>query len=652
MAIYFSLPFEPVLAYSCAAFMVALIAAIVVRKRQNLFPFFIIATLIAAGFAAAAYRTTYIKAPILQDETGVTKVIGIIDEIHSLPHGKRVILSSPQIEGIEYGYTPAKIRVNINTSTNGAGIGDKISILAALSPPPQPVIPGGYDFARHVFFDKVGAVGYAVSKAEIIEKSQNISFLKKVEHLRQIIIDKILAALPEQQANIATALLVGEKGGIEKRVIEDIRVAGIAHLLAISGMHLSLVAAFFFFLSRAIMAAIPPLALKYNIKKWAAIIAIMGSFFYLLISGAPISAQRAFLMTSLILIAITIDRSGMPMRSVALAAMIIMVISPESILTPSFQMSFAAVIALISGYETLQPKFREYSDYGIVKRSMIYFLGLIISSWIAGIATAPFAVYHFNNFASYGILANLIAIPVTSFLVMPAGVFALLFMPLGLEALPLYLMGQGIDIITNTASYIASLPQATEIIPQYSNVSFALFIFGGLWLCLWQRKWRLLGLIPISVAFVSMFFVAKPDFIISDSGKLFAARDGSGKFIFSSNRAERYAKERWIERFAINDFSYLGKEKSENINCDALGCAYLHNNHKISIAHHPIAVLQDCADSDIVINLTYQRNKCQSGAIYMNGYNLEKKGAHVFYLGDKIEIENLADYRGNRPWVR
>ena len=593
----------------------------------------IVVSLISAGILSANLRTLNIDAPKITKDLGVKKIEGVVAEIHSRPHGNRFVLVNPHIEGLEKEKTPVKIRVNINTENGGARAGDRVSMLAVISALPRAVIPGGYDFSRYAYYEQIGSVGYAVSDVKIIKSREGFSLFDYIENLRRTIEARLLGDIDGEAGGIASAMLVGEKGGISKDTLENIRVAGIAHLLAISGMHLSLVAAIFFFVSRAILALIPPIAINYNIKKWAAYIAIGGSGFYLLISGAPISAQRAFLMTSLILFGVIIDRSGTPMRSVGLAALIILIFTPESILTPSFQMSFAAVVALIAAYEALLPFFKKYFEFGIMRKILLYILGMMVSSVVAGAATAPFALYHFSNFSTYGVVANLVAIPVTSFVIMPSGVMALLLMPFSAEWLPLYFMQWGINIITSMADYLAGLPQAVSDVPALPFLGLALVTMGGLWLMLWKTRWRLIGVVPIILAVATLFFIRVPDIIIDADGELFAVKDGD-KMIFSSRSKSRYARERWQEKYGIAEAYLLGKTENDVIKCDSYGCIY---KNKVAIARHPKAVIEDCSNVQLLINLTYFKPRCSTTTI--SYWDLKKHGTHVVYLKEKPQIE-------------
>jgi competence protein ComEC len=649
ISFYFSLQTEPSAIRSCIVLLLLVFALYCAHgKHAIFFPLLILAT-IASGFLAANIRTLVVQAPILEKSTGVKKISGIVTQIEVMPHGKRFLIENPKIEKLAPELTPAKIRVMINTDDGDATPGDDISMLASLTPPPEATIPGGYNFARYAFFAGIGAVGYSISDVEIIQKSTSL-FQNSIAKVRRIIVDNILAATDKKEGNIAAALLVGEQGGIDKQTIINWRISGIAHILSISGLHLSLAAAIFFFASRAIFALIPGFALKYDIKKWSAFLAIFSSFIYLLLSGSPVPAQRSFIMTSLILIAIIIDRTGTPMRSIALAAMLILIFLPESALDPSFQMSFSSVIALISCYSLVSRFIKEPDEHGLIQRFFLYFLSIAASSLIAGIATAPFTIYHFNNFSSYGILTNLISIPITSFIVMPAGVVALLLMPIGLEKLGLIPMSWGIKMISKVAEYIANLPQAIDTLPPLPELSFCLIVFGGLWFCLWTTSLRLYAAIPILLGIIAAFFITIPDIIIDGSGNLFVVKAENNRMVFSSEKTEKYARDSWDKKFSQNNITDKNQDDNKYIKCDALGCIYSIGTHKAVFSKHPIVLEKDCMDAQILINLTHFPSYCKN-AVKINLYDLKKSGTHVVYFeNDGVRVTSVRQEEGDRPW--
>ncbi|MDA0780722.1 MAG: ComEC/Rec2 family competence protein [Rickettsiales bacterium] len=648
---YFKIPFEPDIKISILLTALLLVGIFIYRKNTYLIWLLIISLIISCGFLSANLRTILVKAPVISKETGIKKITGTIESISSRTTGKRFVLTEIEIEGVAKENTPKKVRVNINKNDSGAVIGDRISILANLLPLPRPVIPGGYDFPRHAYYQQIGAIGYSVSDGEIIYSPKSLSFNASLENLRKSIKENILKSSDSKNGNIAVALLVGDKGGIDKKTLDEIRFSGIAHILAISGMHLSLVAAIFFFSGRFIFALSKKLALNYNIKKWAAFVAIIGSFIYLLISGTPISAQRAFIMTSLILTAIIIDRLATPMRSVAVAALIILILTPESILTPSFQMSFAAVFALISLYEIAKPFFKYYSEFGIFKKIGIYLFGIIFSSAVAGIATAPFAMYHFNNFAPYGILTNLIVVPLTSLFVMPFGVLTLLLMPFGLEQIGLIPMIFGIDIIVKTASYISSLPQPVGNIGQMSDITLAMLTVGGVIFLFLKTKIRYAGILVMISGTLFSLSPNIPNIIIGEDTKLIAVKTSPDNLAFSSKFHERYSREQWQKRYAIENPITFAQTEGDIIKCDSTRCHYKYENTLASFIKHPIAFEEDCENADIIINLTYIKKRCKNKKLIINKQDIRKQGANVIQYGDgTFEVYNVSSLNKGRAW--
>jgi len=274
--------------------------------------------------------------------------------------------------------------------------------------------------------------------------------------------------------------------------MQAIRDSGLAHLLAISGLHIGLVAGILFIWVRAMLALVGPLALRYPIKKWAAATAIAGALAYALIAGSTVPTQRAFLTVGLVLAAVMLDRRGLSIRLVAWAALAILIVQPESLLGPSFQMSFAAVTALIASYEVISER-RRYDDYGNstlppwLRKAGLYLIGVALTTLIAGIATAPFAVFHLNRFADYGLAANLLAVPVTAMWVMPSAVVAFLLMPFGMEGLALASMGWGVDVIIKVAETVAGWDGAVTLVSAMPTAALCAIVLGGLWLALWRR---------------------------------------------------------------------------------------------------------------------------------------------------------------------
>ena len=331
---------------------------------------------------------------------------------------------------------------------------------ATLTPPSRPVAPGSYDFRRDLFFDGVGGIGFGYGRVgvqpadgEAIQRR----FWQAFAGLRATIEGRILAAIPDRAvAGITVAFVTGSQTAVPKDALGAMRDSGLAHLLSVSGLHVGLVAGILFFLSRAALALVPAVALRWPIKKWAAGLALAGAVFYTLLSGASVPVVRACLMAGVALVAIIFDRQPISMRPIAWAAIAVLLLWPESLMGPSFQLSFGAIIGLAAMWEELAPRRRRQTSP--LRRGVAGLRDMVLTSLIATVATAAFAIYHFNRFTGYGVIANMLAIPITGSWVMPFLIIALLLMPFGLESLALEPAGWGISAILWTARTVAGLP--------------------------------------------------------------------------------------------------------------------------------------------------------------------------------------------------
>jgi len=414
-----------------------------------------------------------------------------------------------------------------------------VRLRAVLQPPAEPAAPGAFDFARQAYFQRLGAVGYAFGGAEVLAPAGDPSLTGLWLHrLRDGVAVRVLEALPGESGAVAAALMTGVRGAIPEEVMAAMRDSGLAHLLAIAGLHMGLVAGLLFFALRAGLALVAGLVLRRPIKKWAACGAILGAFGYLLLTGGTVPTQRAFVMVSLVLVAVILDRRGLSLRPVAWAAVVVLALAPESLLSASFQMSFAAVIALIAGYEAIAERGR----IALGERR------LALTSLIAGLATAPFALYHFNRIAWYGLLANLFAVPLTAFWIMPWALAAFTLMPFGAEGLALTPMGWGIDLLLAVARYVAALPGAVTLLPAMPTFGLVLVALGGLWLCLWRRRWRFGGLLPVALGLASIFLLRPPDVLATGDGRLLGVRGPQGELLLSTTRAKRFEAGIWQRR--------------------------------------------------------------------------------------------------------
>ncbi|MFZ5791992.1 MAG: ComEC/Rec2 family competence protein [Pseudomonadota bacterium] len=657
VAVYFGLPNEPPLWLGPVLAAGGIGFAIALRRRAGLLALAVAFALAALGFTGASLRTAMVFAPMLGREIGPVEAEGRLVAIEPLPNGQRLVIGDPTVEDLAPDATPARLRVKLAREDPALEVGDRIALLAKLSPPAAPFAPGAFDFQRDAFFDRIGAVGFALGAVRILAKGEDgpSALGETVSALRQAIATRILAALPDRSGPIAVALVTGSQSAIDKPTMAAMRDSGLAHLLSISGLHVGFVAAILFFTLRAALALWPGLALRHPIKKWAALAALAGTFLYMLLAGSPVPTQRAFLMTGLVLLAVLVDRVALSMRLVAWAAFVVLLLRPETLVGPSFQMSFAAVTALIAAYDgSREWRLRLRAEAGPVRRTALYVGGLAATSLVAGLATAPYAVYHFNRFTEYGVLANMLAVPLTGFWIMPWAVAACLLMPFGLERVALIPMGWGIEGVIRIAETVASWPGAALLLPAMPLAGLILATVGGLWLCLWRTRWRWWGAVAILAGMASIAFVRTPDILVSDDGKLMAVKGGDGRLLLNTQRTG-LAAETWLRRAGQSerdDWPAQGASADGRLACDGLGCLYRAQDHVVALAWSTEALLDDCRVADLVVALEPVRKDCPSATRVIDRFDLWREGGHAVWLAPgRIEIESVADSRGRRPWV-
>ncbi len=664
IGVYFTLSFEPPLWLGGAALGALLVIGLVFsRKRLGsnmVLGVVLSAGALAAGFGVAQWRTALIDAPVITGRIGPTGVTGRIVSVESFPKGLRITLEQARITGLASAGTPKRVRLRLRGDQADLSPGDWVRVRAGLSPPPAPAAPGAFDFQRQSFFRQLGAVGFGLGPAVVIDEGENTgrsAFSIGLAKMRRHITERIFRGLEGNRGAVAAALMTGERKAVPKSLMKAIRDSGLAHLLSISGLHVGLVSGILFFGLRAVLALFPVLALRYPIKKWAAGAAILGALAYALIAGATVPTQRAFLMISLVLAAVLFDRRGLSMRMVAWAAAVILLFSPESLLGASFQLSFAAVTALIAAYEVLRDRDRAHAGKkNWTTRFLFYLAGVAFTTLIAGLATAPFALYNFNRIAAYGLVANLIAVPVTALWTMPWAVVSFMLMPFGLESLGLAPMGWGIGVIIGVAKGVSSWPGAVSLVPAMPVAGLVLISFGGLWLCLWRTKLRLFGVVGLVAGAMTLFMVRPPDILIEGRGKLMAVRTEKGELALSSLRSAKFTRKIWLRRMGLKEAGISWSKKGfsdKRLSCDGLGCLYRIEGQLIALAARGEALLEDCQAADIVISAVPVRRSCPSAGLVIDRFDLWRNGAYALWFGPggAVRVESVNGGRGKRPWV-
>ena len=632
----------------CAAF------GITFRRNGFLRGLCIALMLVTFGVALSQYRTYSIHSPALSAPMSYAYVSGRIVEIAPTPKGSKLLLEDVAIGKLPADKTPLHVSVTLRSYDPNLVTGQRVALHAGLFPPPEPALPGGFDFGRYFFFRETGAVGYGIGQMEVksLQDSGASGFDIWFAEFRHRLTESMRSHFSEPTGSVAAAFITGEVRAIPDEVNDDMRIAGLYHLLAVSGMNLSVVAGLAFFSLRLLLAAIPALALRYNIKKWAAALALIASYVYLRVSGTPVSAERAFFMVSLVFVAILLDRDPTPMRSVALAAFCIMLYEPEAALTASFQLSFSATAALIASYEWGVQRFSQMGrEEGLgLRRGMLYFAAVMATSLVAWLATEPFIVYHFNQFSSYSLLSNTIAEPLVSFILMPLVITGVLLMPLHLGALAFTPMQYGVDLLLSIAHHVAHLPHAMWIVPAPTDAGFALALLGGVWIYFWRARWRWLGGIAFIAGMSTMLFYVPPDVFISADGKHVALRLDDGRTAMIRGKATSVNAQSWAR--ATTTLSLLDVKESP-AQCDKKGCAVTTKGHNIAVLRDSGAIAEECRLSDIVIvNEAFASDACAAAHLIDTNF-LNKAGATtIWFEKSGLRMRGVRPEAGNRPWAR
>jgi len=673
---YFAFPFE--LPLILAGFF--LVLAISLYSFAGVLKLFISVLLIyTAGFGTASYRTHCVSTPIISKKMSAVDITGHIRQIEKLNKGQgsRLILDVLSIEDLPTDETPLRIRLTLRKDKN-VRVGQHVRLLAGLNPPSEPLIPGGFDFRRYLYFQKIGAVGFVYNEPEVLpgDSSGDFSLIASwngfVESLRQRTELRIYNVLPPNQAAIAAALLVGKKNAIAKDDQQAMRDGGLAHMLAISGLHVGIFSGTLFFILRFIMACIPALALHYPIKKIAAVIAVIGAVFYMFMAGTTVPTQRSVLMIAIVFLAIILDRSPISLRLVSASALAVLAFRPESLLSVSFQMSFAAVTCLIYFYSvTRQLWINLYSQTTLLKKASLYFIGICVTTIIASIATAPFALYHFGQVSFIGSSANLVAVPLFGFIIMPLALISLLLMPLGLDALPLDLMGQGIEGMLDVSYWAASLPYAIVRNAMWPFSAFILINAATLFIMLWKGLGKIIAIPFLILGLALTQSAVMPDILIAGSHKLFMFREENSKgdtsLLTSSRRNDRFVLKNWEKLYGLPEKSarlldYKGTGKGgehTSYQCGEQGCRFTIKNKNISFVRSAYILNEECSWAHLVISVEPIPNELQCKAPYMvDKFDTWKNGTHAIWLTRKspsypeIEIKTIAHSQGKRPWTK
>ncbi|WP_422369955.1 ComEC/Rec2 family competence protein [Hoeflea sp.] len=664
--------------------------AIAVRARANLPALAQVGALGAAAFAGALAAAVEVsRGPVLLDSDVTTRITGQVMAREFDDEGRvRYLIRLTSTAEPQIRRPPPQVRLVARAAHDPVPVGGLVSGRARLSSPSGPVLPGGYDFAFRAFVDGIGAHGFFYQAPEAVASESGLaasgmSARLELRDLRERIAARIRSVLSGDAGGIAAALAVSDRRGISEATVEALRATGLAHILAISGLHMALASGLLFVGLRLLMACFPSVAEGWPVKKIAAVGALMTATAYLLISGGSVPTWRAWVMLSVMLTAVVFDRPALTMRNVALAALVIIVISPSAVVGPGFQMSFAATAALIAAYAAISRRLagseRSFKPSALAAMvpDWIGFafkaaLGLAITSLVAGLATGLFSAYHFHRVAAYGLLANLLAMPLVTLVVMPAGLVAMLLMPLGLDQLPLQIMGLGLEAVISVAYFVEGLGGDIQVglVPLHATaISGAGFVI----LVLLTSRLRLagLGLIALGMVLASPAFApSRPDILVSEDGRLVGLY---GPRVLASNatRPSDFTFGQWQTALGgaphlapqmhktisipardsgspeTQPAAYWGdmvlapliahaRQEASRFQCASRGiCAAWHRRSVIVAIDRPELIGPACDRADLlIVSIPVRMTACRSGARLMTARTLRRSGSlaiHVIY---------------------
>lgn len=620
----------------------------------------------ALGFASAQYATA--RAPPIETDLPAHAVMlsGTVQAVETLPNGRRVTVSSPLLTADERPQArrqadrppPEPDRRLVRSarfrlaSGDPAAIatGDSIRVRAMLRQPAPPAYPGAWDTQRDAFFAGLGASGYALGPVDVVARAPPARLAAQVRWVREAIAARVMAVLPGTSGAVTVTLLTGDQRGIPEADHTAYRDSGLAHLLAVAGLHIGIVMGAVFAAARVLLALSEHASLFWPTKKIAAVAALAAGGAYMILTGAHVPIVRSFAMACLVTIALLAGRQALSIRGLGLAGIVLMTIAPNEVPGVSFQMSFSAVLALIAGYEALRPWLGRQRRRS---RLLAHVVALALTSTLAGTASLPYGAFHFSHVQSYYILSNMAAVPLTAFWVMPAGLIALILMPFGLEALALVPMGWGVALITEIARLTASLPGATIAVPHIPPWGLAILSLGIAWAGIWRGWIRALGLVAVLAGLAAPLFDRPPDILVSGDGSLIGFRSAQGVTLSRTGGGSAFIRDAWLARWFAAEAGQTVRTDPA-FQCGRDSCVFRPRNDAMAaLWMRGSSRPETCAGIAVVVSGEPARGLCAwPPPLLADRFTVWKNGPTAIWLrADGATVLTDRQARGDRPWV-
>ncbi len=598
---------------------------------------------VGLGFASAQ-GASFRAAPMIEIPAKATIVTGVVTALDILPNGRRVLLESPRFDTGPAQQRRVRLRLRAADAAEIAA-GDTLQVRALLARPAPPAYPGAWDLQLEVYFSGLGGYGTALGPAAILAHPGPGNLMLAGRTLREAITSAVLAVLPGSQGAIAATLLTGSAVTIPPADHAAFRDSGLAHLLAIAGLHIGIVMGLVFGAVRLALAWWSRAALFWPCKAISAVTALAAGAAYLGLTGAHVPIIRSFAMACLVTLGVLAGRRALSLRGLGLAMSAVVLLAPDEVIGVSFQMSFSAVLALIAGYDLLRPFLSALHGDGTPLRWLAgHMAALALTSALAGTFSAPYAAFHFGHIQIYFILANMAAVPITAALVMPAGLIALVLMPLHLGFLALVPMGWGISAILWIARTVAALPAATLLVPHVPGWGLVVFSLGLAVAGIFRTRLRLAGVPLMLLGLAAPMWDVPPDILVSADARLIALRLGDQMLVQKVSGASNFTLDAWRQYWAI--------AVPRN-----LGCATTHCLLQPRPDAAGAVLVRGVADADLcgaalLISAEPLRLRCPERIPSIDRFTVWREGAQAVWLGPAGAIVvSDRSVRGDRPWV-
>ena len=606
------------------------------------------------GCASIWVRSEWVRAPRLERPL-VTEITGSVEGVDHLAakDSLRLMLCTSRSD------LPPRIRVSIDEedAPEGLATGAIVRLRARLVPPPPMTLPGSYDFSRDAWFKRIGAVGTAIGEVTVVGAPVQP---RGLDRARRSLREHIAENIPERPAGIAIALATGDQNSVSEDDAEAMRRSGLTHLLSVSGLHIAAVVAAAMLLSLKLLALSERLALRFNLVLVSAGVAAAAGVGYTLLTGAQVPTVRSCVAALLVLAGIALGREAINIRLIAAGALVVMMFWPEAVAGASFQMSFAAVTAIVALHSTAWARrLLERRDEGLAMRAGRALLGMILTGIVVELALIPFALFHFHRAGLYSVAANIIAIPLTTFIIMPLEAGALVLDAVGLGRPLWFLSGYSIEALLGLAHKVASTKGSVMMLPAMPGWAFGLIIAGGIWICLWTTGLRLFGFAPATIGAVAAALSPTPDVMVTGDGRHLAIVGDDGVPHLLREGAGDYMRDLFSEASAFDgDPAALGAQR--NSACTRDSCVTILRRGATdwrllatrSAARIDWAELTEaCAKADIVVSSRRLPRGCTPRWLKLDRSGLEQTGGVALYLGDLPRSETVSDRVGRHPWA-